>query len=222
MRGLPRGWNRVTLWHQLMTDQTFHFRRATLEDIDVLRGLWQTALFPLYDLEKRLTEFQIVEGVDGRLLGALGMCVQGEEAFIHHEAYTHPSTEAAIREKLWNRLKFLFGNQSAHRIWTCEKADFWKQAGFRKPTVEEKTKFPSDFGSSGKDTLLMYPLKDMKAERMIEKKIIELQAAREVEEVQLEKRTRIIRIVSFSLAGFFMVLLLYFTIRGLLALPQIR
>ena len=122
--GLPSGGNRVTVGHQPMTEQTFYFRRATLEDIDILRGLWQTALFPVQELEKRLTDFQIVEEMDGRLLGALGICVQGDEALVHHEAFTHPETEAAIREKLWNRLKVLFENQSAHRIWTCEKAEF--------------------------------------------------------------------------------------------------
>jgi hypothetical protein len=204
-----------------MTEQTFNFRRATLEDMDILRGLWQTALFPVLELEKRLTEFQIVEGNDGRLLGALGICVQGEEALVHHEAYTHPATEAAIREKLWNRLKVLFGNQSAHRIWTCEKAGFWKETGFRKPTAEEKSKYPSAFGSGG-NALLMYPLKDLKAERMIEKKIIELQATREEEEVQLEQRTRMVRIIAFSVAGFFMALLIYFTMKGLMAFLQIR
>jgi N-acetylglutamate synthase-like GNAT family acetyltransferase len=204
-----------------MTEQTFYFRRATLEDIDILRGLWQTALFPVQELEKRLTDFQIVEGMDGRLLGALGICVQGEEALVHHEAFTHPEVEAAIREKLWNRLKVLFGNQSAHRIWTCEKAEFWEQTGFRTPSGEERSKFPADFGSGGK-ALLVYPLKDLKAERMIENKIIELQAAREVEELQLEQKTRIIRIAAFSVAGFFMVLLIYFTVRGLMGFLQIR
>ena len=219
--GLPIVWNRVTLVAQLMTDQTFYFRRATLEDIDILRGLWQTALFPVQDLEKRLTEFQIVEGTDGRLLGALGICVHAEEALVHHEAFTHPETEAAIRGKLWNRLKVLFGNQSAHRIWTCEKADFWKQTGFRTPTGEERTKFPANFGPGG-STLLVFPLKDLKAERLIENKIIELQAVREVEEVQMEQKTRIIRVAAFSIAGFFMVLLIYFTVRGLTAFLQIR
>ncbi len=204
-----------------MTPQNFHFRRATLEDLDILRGLWQTALHPVLELEKRLTDFQIVEGNDGRLLGALGICVQGEEACVHHEAYTHPDTESAIREKLWNRLNVLFVNQGVHRMWTREKAEFWKEKGFRVPTGEEKTKFPSNF-SSGNGTLLVFPLKDLKAERMIERKMMELQAAREEDEVRLEQKTRIIRVVAWSLAGFFMVLLIYFTIRGLMVLPQIR
>jgi N-acetylglutamate synthase-like GNAT family acetyltransferase len=219
--GLPNGVIQVTLCHQLMTEQSFHFRRATLEDIDILRGLWQTALYPTQELEKRLTEFQIAEGLDGRLLGALGIGVLGEEAWIHHEAFTHPDTEAAIREVLWNRLKVLFGNQGVHRIWTCEKSEFWAQAGFRIATIEERPKFPPEFGSGGR-TLTVFPLKDLKAERMIESKIIELQEVREEEAAHMEGRTRIIRIVAWSLAGFLMVLLIYFTVRGLLALPQIQ
>jgi hypothetical protein len=68
----------------------------------------------------------------------------------------------------------------------------------------------------------VYPLKDLKAERMIENKIMELQAIREEEQVTLQKKTRIVRVIAFSLTGFFMVILIYYTIRGILTLPQIR
>jgi hypothetical protein len=68
----------------------------------------------------------------------------------------------------------------------------------------------------------VFPLRDFKAEKIIEKKMIELQASRFEEEAQSERRTRIVRIIAWSLAGFLMVLLAYFTIRGLMILPQIR
>lgn len=204
-----------------MTDLKFHFRRATLEDLDVLRGLWQTALYSPIELEKHLTEFQLVEGDDGRLLGALGIHVDGEEAWIHHEAFTHPTTESAMREALWHRLKIMFGNQGVHRVWTREKAEFWNSIGFRMPTVDEKQKLPAGLGTVDR-SLKVFPLRDAKAEKIIEKKMIELQATRFEEETQTERRTRIIRIVAWSLAGFLMVLLAYFTIRGLMLLPQIR
>jgi hypothetical protein len=193
-----------------MTEFNFHFRRATLEDLDVLRGLWQTALYAPMELEKHLTEFQLVEGDDGRLLGALGIRISGEEAWIHHEAFTHPTTESAM-----------FGNQGVHRVWTKEKADHWNFIGFRMPTSDEKPKFPSELGTSDR-SLKVFPLRDFKAEKIIEKKMIELQASRFEEEAQSERRTRIVRIIAWSLAGFLMVLLAYFTIRGLMILPQIR
>lgn len=204
-----------------MTESKFNFRRATLEDLDVLRGLWQTALFSPIELEKHLTEFQLVEGEDGRLLGALGILINGEEALIHHEAFTHPTTESAMREALWHRLKIMFSNQGVHRVWTREKAAFWNEVGFRMPTVDEKPKFPPALGTADR-SLKVFPLRDSKAEKIIEKKMIELQATRFEEEAHLEKRTQVIRVVAWSLAGFLMVLLVYFTIRGLLILPQIR
>ena len=204
-----------------MTESKFNFRRATLEDLDVLRGLWQTALYSPIELEKHLTEFQLVEGDDGRLLGALGIRIQGEEGYIHHEAFTHPKTEMAMREALWYRLKIMFGNQGVHRVWTREKAEFWNGEGFRMATVEEKAKYPIDFGTVDR-ALKVFPLRDSKAEKIIEKKMIELHASRFEEEAQLDRRTRVIRVVAWSLAGFLMVLLAYFTIRGLLILPQIR
>jgi N-acetylglutamate synthase-like GNAT family acetyltransferase len=204
-----------------MTEFNLHFRRATLEDLDVLRGLWQTALYAPLELEKHLTEFQLVEGDDGRLLGALGIRISGEEAWIHHEAFTHPTTESAMRDALWHRLKIMFGNQGVHRVWTKEKADYWNSIGFRMPTSDERPKFPSELGTPDR-SLKVFPLRDFKAEKIIEKKMIELQASRFEEEAQSERRTRIVRIIAWSLAGFLMVLLAYFTIRGLMILPQIR
>jgi hypothetical protein len=89
------------------------------------------------------------------------------------------------------------------------------------PTVDEKQKFPTGLGTMDR-SLKVFPLRDAKAEKIIEKKMIELQATRFEEESQTERRTRIIRVIAWSLAGFLMVLLAYFTIRGLMLLPQIR
>ena len=50
-----------------MSELTFYFRRATLEGIEILKELWQTALIPRQELEKSGTEFRIVEGIEGRI-----------------------------------------------------------------------------------------------------------------------------------------------------------
>jgi hypothetical protein len=47
-------------------------RRATLEDREALKEMWASMHFDVTDLARRLTEFQVAEGMDGKLLGAVG------------------------------------------------------------------------------------------------------------------------------------------------------
>jgi hypothetical protein len=45
-------------------------RRATTDDRKSLKALWQSMLLPADELEKRLTEFQVVVTADDSALGA--------------------------------------------------------------------------------------------------------------------------------------------------------
>jgi len=52
-----------------MNQPVFHVRRATVDDLEALRALWETMHFPALELERRLTEFQVAVAEDGGLLG---------------------------------------------------------------------------------------------------------------------------------------------------------
>ena len=48
-------------------------RRATLDDLPTLLGLWEVNRLPALELERRLTEFQVVSRPDGVVVGAIGL-----------------------------------------------------------------------------------------------------------------------------------------------------
>ena len=56
-----------------MNSSNYRVRRATLDDITQLTALWQTMRFPVEELGKRITEFQVAENAEGKLLGAVGL-----------------------------------------------------------------------------------------------------------------------------------------------------
>jgi len=49
-----------------MTVSNYRVRRATLDDIAQLTAIWKSMDFPVEELAKRITEFQVAEGVDGK------------------------------------------------------------------------------------------------------------------------------------------------------------
>ena len=71
-----------------MNPSTIRIRRATTDDFQSLRLLWNSVRLPAGDLEKRLTEFQVVEAADGQIVGAIGVQIIGRHALLHSEGYT--------------------------------------------------------------------------------------------------------------------------------------
>ena len=88
----------------------YHGRRATLEDLAQLRGLWQQAHLPSPELEKRFTEFQVITNGEGRLVGAIGLHVERQQGHIHSEAYADFETAPGVRPLLWERILRLAKN----------------------------------------------------------------------------------------------------------------
>src|SRR6185295_15041928 len=86
---------------RLMTTSNYRVRRATLDDIDQLMALWKSMDFPTDDLAKRITEFQLAEGVDGKVLGAVGLQIAAKQGRIHSEAFSDFSLAEQLRPLLW-------------------------------------------------------------------------------------------------------------------------
>ena len=56
-----------------MTPVAYHVRRATVDDLAQLRVLWHAMGYPLAELERQLTEFQVALDTEGRVVGAVGL-----------------------------------------------------------------------------------------------------------------------------------------------------
>ena len=123
-----------------MSPSPHRVRRATLEDLPGLRTLWESMHLPGPDLEKRLTEFQVVETADGRLAGALGIQIVRQHAWLHSESYLDFALADEARPQLLARIQALASNHGVFRLWTLEKSPFLDparlQAGHARGTQE--------------------------------------------------------------------------------------
>jgi hypothetical protein len=118
-------------------------RRATLEDLGPLTELWKSMRFPVEDLGKRITEFQIAQNAEGGLLGAVGLQVAGRQGLIHHEGYTDFGLADQLRPLFWDRIRAVSNNHGLFRLWSEEQAPFWRHCGLGKADAEALEKLPA-------------------------------------------------------------------------------
>src|SRR5205809_3015729 len=80
-----------------MDSSNYRVRRATLDDLAQLTGLWQAMRLAAADLGKRITEFQVAEGPDGKVLGAIALQVVARQGRIHSEGFVDFSQADKLR-----------------------------------------------------------------------------------------------------------------------------
>jgi len=121
-------------------------RRATVDDIEALRQLWQTAQLPVDELERHLTEFQLVLSTTGEMVGAIGLEVHAKHGRLHSEAFIRPEHEDDFRPVLWERVRTVARNHGLVWLWTRELAPFYHQSGFQDLDEGMRQKLPVGFG----------------------------------------------------------------------------
>lgn len=121
-------------------------RRANLDDLPALKGLWEIARLPAVELEKHLTEVQVAARPDGVLLGAIALRVAGTQGWLHSEAFYNLEHGEPVRRCLWERLQVLARNCGLTRLWTREQGPFWSRAGFIRASAEDLRRLPAAFG----------------------------------------------------------------------------
>jgi N-acetylglutamate synthase-like GNAT family acetyltransferase len=126
-----------------MSSSIYRVRRATLDDISQLTALWKSLYFPADDLGKRITEFQVAEGPDGKLVGAVGLQMAEKQGLIHSEGFTDFALSDELRPMLWDRIHAVANNHGLLRLWTQEQAPFWSHCGLAKADPESLEKLPA-------------------------------------------------------------------------------
>lgn len=190
-------------------------RRATLDDLETLRGLWRESRLPEYDLEKRFTEFQVAVDANGWILAAVGLRFAGPQGQIHSVAVRRRDREEELLEGLWERLLALATQHGALRLWTRDTTPFWGRHGFGTARAEEKKAFPAGFGHVEEpwSTLKLRdePLKLIAAEEQLEA-YLELEKSKTDQAVRraqfLKVFATVIAVVVFGIAFFALVLVL--------------
>jgi hypothetical protein len=118
-------------------------RRATLDDIGQLTVLWQSMHYPAGNLARRVTEFQVAESADGKVLGALGLQIAERQGLIHSEAFSDFALAEQLRPLLWDRVHAVATNHGLLRVWTQEQAPFWNHCGLVRAEADLLEKLPA-------------------------------------------------------------------------------
>ena len=124
---------------------SFQVRRATLEDLGQLRSLWSKVKLDPLSLEKRLTEFQVIES--NGIVASIGIQVASQQGLVHSEALSNFTQRDQLAPILWKRIQALTRNHGLHRLWIDEADPCWMQFGFVPATAAQIKKLPPEFGS---------------------------------------------------------------------------
>jgi N-acetylglutamate synthase-like GNAT family acetyltransferase len=159
-----------------MTASTLRVRRATVDDLDTLRPLWTSMRLPVADLEPRLTEFQIVENAEGKVVGGVGLEIGQRAGRLHSEGFTDFAVADASREMLWARIQTLASNHGMLRLWAKESTPFWNRMGFKPADAETLKKLPAAWQTEDA-TWFTLQLKDEAVIASMEKELAMFMAA---------------------------------------------
>jgi len=205
-----------------MNPSSLRIRRATTDDFRNLQALWHSMRLPSEELEKRLTEFQVVETADGQMAGAIGLQITGPHARLHSEGYTDFSLADAARELLWERIQTIAAHHGVLRLWTQESSPFWTRWGFQPATAEILERLPGEWKRS-EEPWLTIQLKDEEAIATLEKELAEFKEEgkkRTAETLdQARSLTTTITIISFAVAAVLIGIALFLFVRRILSLP---
>lgn len=191
-------------------------RRATIEDLEALRPLWISMHLPVAELEPRLTEFQVVENAEGKLVGGLGIQFAERSGRLHSEAFTDFAIADNARELLWNRIQTLASNHGILRVWTEENTPFWSRLGF-KPADEDSLKKLPDTWKTPETLWLTLQLKDEAAIASVEKELAMFMAAEKRNSDRVFEQAKVVKMLATALA-----LLLAFFVLGAVIYMLIR
>jgi hypothetical protein len=128
-----------------MDSSNYRVRRASLDDLEQLTTLWRAMHFPAEELGKRITEFQVAETQDGKVLGAVGLQIAERQGRIHSEGFGDFAFADQLRPLLWERILTVARNHGLLRLWCQEEAPFWSRCGLGTADAETAQKMPASW-----------------------------------------------------------------------------
>jgi len=187
-----------------MTPLSLRIRRATVDDRVALKAIWASMRLPADELEKRLTEFQVVENSGGEVIGALGFQILRQHALLHNESYSDFGVADAARELFWERLQKLASNHGVFRVWTQERSPFWKSFGFQPPKAEVLARLPEEWRNEFDGGWLTIQLKNEELiAAVLEKQFVPFMKEENLETRRLSEKAKtlntIITVVGFAI-----------------------
>jgi hypothetical protein len=193
-------------------------RRANVDDLGGLRILWERAHLQVLDMERRLTEFQLIASMDGDLIGAVALHIDRKQGRIHSEAFLRAEDATEARPLLWERLQTLARNHGLTRLWTREPTGFWGEIGFEEPTAEALATLPPAFNEGPGRWRTLGLRDDSAATISVEKEFELFQQAQRADTEELMARAKQLKVIVVSvvlfLAAAAMVAALLFVVKN--------
>jgi len=187
------------IYHADMTAPALRVRRATIEDLEALRALWASMHFRVAELEPRLTEFQVVEDSEGKVVGAIGFQIEANHGHLHSEGFTDFGLADTARGLLWGRVQTLSTNHGILRLWTEEDTPFWRRLGFKPASVEELKRLPAEW-NTGDASWVTLQLKDEEAISEVEKELAMYMSAQKQQTARITQQARTFKNLATVLA----------------------
>lgn len=151
-----------------MSSPKHRVRRATLEDLPVLKSLWEAMRLPVVELEKQLTDFQVVVDESEQVCGCVAFQMTGRHACIHSETYSDFGIAEQSRILFWTRFQALATNHGLVCLWTREVSPFWSHNGFVPADTAAREKLPASWDRTAPGWLML-KLRDEAAIASLEK-----------------------------------------------------
>ncbi len=191
-----------------MQPSNYRLRRATLDDLTSLMALWQTMHLPAEELGKRITEFQVAESADGKLLGAVGLQIVERQGRLHSEAFTDFSLADSLRPLLWERIQAVARNHGLLRLWTQEKAPFWGRCGLQPADAESIQKLPALWRSAPADWLTLKLKDDLETVMSLDKEFAMFMDAEKQRTARAFQHARMLKVAATFIALIVLVVVL--------------
>ena len=174
-----------------MDQSEYTVRRATLDDLPTLKGLWEVNRLPALELERHLTEFQVVSRPDGVIVGALALRGCGAQGLVHSEAFYSPQVVDAVRAAVWQRLHVLARNQRLSRLWMRgEPIPGWQVFGFRLATPRDLQRLPTALASAAGPWSSIALIEETALTEAMEQELIAFQEESRAENERLRQQAR--------------------------------
>lgn len=186
------------MWRHMSTP-AYRVRRATLDDMSQLTALWNAMHLPADDLSRRVTEFQVAEGADGHIAGALGLQIAGTQGRLHSESFADFALADELRAAFLARIQAMATNHGLLRLWTKEQAPFWKRNGFQAPSPDALKKVPEAWEPAAPDWQTL-ALKDEEVVASLEKQLAIYMVAEKQRTAETLARARVLKILVTVLA----------------------
>jgi len=189
-----------------MSSFKFQARRATLDDLPRLKELWALMRLGEADLERQLTDFQVVTDEAGIVVGSVAFQMNLRHARIHSEAYEDFSLADYARPVLWSRIQTLATNHGLVRLWTQEQSPFWTRNGFHPATEDALARIPSNWDRFAPGWLTL-KLKDEDALASLDKEFALFVESEKQQRGQLIGQAKVVK--TMMIAGIILVALIF-------------